>query len=165
MAGLFLMPYLDVLDTFHILVLQTTSFFFTRGYQRSSRVLFDFLNCYEQATCQVINRDKSFYIASKHYAHLHARQISALTRIQRFSLPFMYLGCNLYHGRCKKVYFSYLIGLFPSLILSLLWRFLFFKLSALITAAHGGCGCPSAYCWGSLHALFQRCKFTTTYPN
>lgn len=35
--------------------------------------------------------------------------ISGITGIRRSSLPFRYLGCNLYTGRCKKIHFSNLV--------------------------------------------------------
>lgn len=82
---------------------------FTRGHRRSLRALFYFLSCYERASGQLINKEKSFFVSSSHCSPLQGRVISGITGIRRSSLPFRYLGCNLYTGRCKKIYFSNLV--------------------------------------------------------
>lgn len=82
---------------------------FTRGHRRSLRALFDFIGRYEKASGQLINKDKSFFVASPRCSPLQGRIISSLVGIRRSTLPFRYLGCTLYTGRCKKVYFASLV--------------------------------------------------------
>lgn len=82
---------------------------FARADRRSIHRLFAFLELYEHASGQQINRDKSSFIISKHSSHGHSRMIGAVSGMKEGRLPFKYLGCIVYKGRNKRDYFQHLI--------------------------------------------------------
>lgn len=71
---------------------------FARADRRSIHRLFDFLDLYERASGQQINKDKSSFVISKHSSHGHSRMIGAVSGIKEGRLPFQYLGCLVYKG-------------------------------------------------------------------
>lgn len=84
---------------------------FARADRRSIHRLFDFLDLYERASGQQINKDKSSFVISKHSSHGHSRMIGAVSGIKEGRLPFKYLGCIVYKGRKKREYFQHLIDI------------------------------------------------------
>jgi hypothetical protein len=82
---------------------------FTKGNRRSLRSLFDFLNRYEAASGQRINKSKSSCYVSRRCPSDRIRVLAHLTGIPFSSLPFKYLGCWLFHGRRKRVYFQHIV--------------------------------------------------------
>ncbi|XP_027167252.1 uncharacterized protein LOC113767379 [Coffea eugenioides] len=85
---------------------------FARGDRRSVGNLLRFLTLYQNGAGQRINKQKSFFIASKRCGAGQIRQIQHLTGFRHGSFPFSYLGCNLYAGHRKKEYFHFLIEKF-----------------------------------------------------
>lgn len=76
---------------------------------------------YENATGQKINREKSFFITSKRCTLAKSRVFAALTGMKSGSVPFLYLGCNLFKGRAKASYFQYVLDKMEGRFSSFLW--------------------------------------------
>lgn len=81
----------------------------SKANRRSVSKLFDFLNVYELASGQQINKSKSSFLISRHSSVAHNRMVSGLSGIHMGKLPFKYLGCYLYKGRRKLSYFQHLV--------------------------------------------------------
>ncbi|XP_060195017.1 uncharacterized protein LOC132624223 [Lycium barbarum] len=67
------------------------------------------LRKYEAASGQRVNMDKSsFYI--HHKVDLHReRRIRKITNMRKGSFPFIYLGCPVFYGRRKSIYYADLV--------------------------------------------------------
>ncbi|CDP11300.1 unnamed protein product [Coffea canephora] len=85
---------------------------FVRGDRRSVGNLVHFLNLYQTATGQRVNNHKGLFISSRRCGSGQIRRIQQMTGFRHGALPLSYLGCNLYAGRRKKVYFQFLIDKF-----------------------------------------------------
>lgn len=73
------------------------------------RTLISFLSRYEVASGQKMNRSKSMFVPSKHCTIRQTRAIAFLSGFSKGSLPFIYLGNNLFRGRPRKIYFQYVL--------------------------------------------------------
>ncbi|XP_031100850.1 uncharacterized protein LOC116004818 [Ipomoea triloba] len=82
---------------------------FANGGVNSLRNLSKVLKIYQQASGQKINSDKSFFITSK---HCNLNRITAMEEIldmKRSSLPFRYLGVNIFQGRNKIIFYQHIL--------------------------------------------------------
>ncbi|XP_071906094.1 uncharacterized protein [Coffea arabica] len=85
---------------------------FVRGDKRLVGNLVHFLNLYQTATGQRVNNHKGLFISSRRCGSGQIRRIQQMTGFRHGALALSYLGCNLYAGRRKKVYFQFLIDKF-----------------------------------------------------
>nr|XP_027077062.1 uncharacterized protein LOC113700825 [Coffea arabica] len=85
---------------------------FARGDRRSMVNLVHFLTLYQEGAGQWINKQKSFFIASRRCSTGQIRHIQHLTGFKQGTFPFTYLGCNLFVGHRKKEYFQFLVDKF-----------------------------------------------------
>lgn len=82
---------------------------FTKGNRATLRHLLDFFRLYETATGQAINFSKSSFVISNRCRLSQVRVLEHFTGISCTTLPMTYLGCPLFNGRKKVVYFAPLI--------------------------------------------------------
>ena len=82
---------------------------FTWGTKRSTRELGKYLQLFEEVSGQRINRNKSGFIISMRCPLHQVRALTHILGIKKTTLPLDYLGCSLYQGRTKAVYFQPLI--------------------------------------------------------
>ena len=85
---------------------------FAHGDRRSVGNLIRFLTLYQTTAGQRVNTHKSLFIISRRCGTSQIRRIQQMTGFRHGSLPLSYLGCHLYAGRRKKVYFQFLIDKF-----------------------------------------------------
>ncbi|XP_027060693.1 uncharacterized protein [Coffea arabica] len=85
---------------------------FAREDRRSVVNLVRFLTLYQEGAGQRINKQKSFFIASRRCSAGQIRRIQHLKGFKQGSFPFSYLGCNLYVGHRKKEFLQFLVEKF-----------------------------------------------------
>jgi hypothetical protein len=82
---------------------------FTNGSSNSLNNLMNFLLDYQNSSGQKINYSKSNFIASKNLSPTGKSKISNITNFGEGSIPFLYLGCYIFHGRSRPIYFDNII--------------------------------------------------------
>ncbi|XP_060202505.1 uncharacterized protein LOC132630945 [Lycium barbarum] len=84
----------------------------------SLKLMMKRLRNYEKASGQLVNTDKScYYIHHKVLARVN-RRIKRHTKMRNRSFPFTYLGCPVFYGRRKLIYYEDLIKKVMKRILS-----------------------------------------------
>ncbi|XP_019183742.1 PREDICTED: uncharacterized protein LOC109178660 [Ipomoea nil] len=71
--------------------------------------LSDILKHYQTGSGQKINYSKSFFVTSKHYSTERLSTMSRILSMQHSSLPFRYLGVNMFAGRNRTHYYYHLL--------------------------------------------------------
>lgn len=79
---------------------------FINGSKSSLNVLMNFLAAYEVESGHCINKSKSCFIVSEKVAATRIQTVADVTGYSQKSLPIKYLGCQLFVGRKKIVYFN-----------------------------------------------------------
>ncbi|XP_059306330.1 uncharacterized protein LOC132057746 [Lycium ferocissimum] len=103
----------------------------TVSYDRSAdpvslKKMIKILRDYERTSGQLVNNDKSsFYVHEKVLAVVVGR-IRRKTGMRKGSFPFAYLGCPVFYGRRKTVYYENLIKKVMNRVMSWQNRFLSF---------------------------------------
>jgi len=82
---------------------------FANGSSNSLKTLVETLKQYQAGSGQSINFTKSFFVTSKHCSGRRAATMSRILGMQRSSLPFRYLGVNLFRGRNRLFYHQRLL--------------------------------------------------------
>lgn len=78
---------------------------FTNGSRTSLSRFYEFLSLYEETSGLCINKSKSAFYVSKRCPHNHLRRIELVSGISQGGFPFRYLGCWLYKGRKRILFF------------------------------------------------------------
>jgi hypothetical protein len=68
-----------------------------------------FLKDYQVASGQRINNHKSKFYASKHIPLARKTKINNINNFDEGNLPFTYLGCNIFSGKSRPIYFDNII--------------------------------------------------------
>ncbi|XP_060185616.1 uncharacterized protein LOC132615077 [Lycium barbarum] len=82
---------------------------FTSAHPESLKSIMRVLNQYEQASGQLINKEKSSYYMYSKVGNTLIQSFADNIGISRGQFPFIYLGCTIFHSRKKKVYYAELI--------------------------------------------------------
>lgn len=82
---------------------------FTNGSSSSLKALKETLRQYQAGSGQRINFNKSFFVTSKHCTAQRANSMSRILGMQRSTLPFRYLGVNLFCGRNRLSHYHRLL--------------------------------------------------------
>jgi mannosylglycoprotein endo-beta-mannosidase len=85
---------------------------FTNGNSKSLSNLMNFLLDYQQMSGQKINYFKSQFLASKHINNNRKIKIASITKFVEGKIPFLYLGCNIFYGKSRPIYFENIIQKF-----------------------------------------------------
>ncbi|XP_019167707.1 PREDICTED: uncharacterized protein LOC109163418 [Ipomoea nil] len=76
---------------------------------RSLKALSDVLKQYQAGFGQKINYNKSFFVTSKHYYTGRLSTLSHILSMQHCTLPFRYLGVNMFAGSNRVHYYYHLL--------------------------------------------------------
>lgn len=79
---------------------------FLNGRESSLKNTMDFLAKYQKASSQEISPNKSCFLVSSKLVASRMQIIQRITRFSRGKLPFIYLGCPIFKGISKQVYFE-----------------------------------------------------------
>ncbi|GAA0163798.1 hypothetical protein LIER_39663 [Lithospermum erythrorhizon] len=79
---------------------------FTRGSKSSLDKVMKFLDHYQTASGQVINRDKSSCILSNKATVARCSIVLKAIGFRKVSLPFTYLGIPIYKGKKQTIFFD-----------------------------------------------------------
>ncbi|XP_027170444.1 uncharacterized protein LOC113770234 [Coffea eugenioides] len=79
---------------------------FSSGLKRSVRLVLKALEDYSLVSGQQVNHQKSCFLTHSNFPRARKRMLGELTGFSSREFPVKYLGCPLYVGRRKKVYFS-----------------------------------------------------------
>ena len=82
---------------------------FLNGRRESIKNMMEFLIKCQVVAGQKISASKSCFLASKKMAAWRLSMISKVTGFSKGSLPFTYLGCTIFKGRTKQIYFKDLV--------------------------------------------------------
>jgi hypothetical protein len=82
---------------------------FTNGNTKSLSHLMNFLLDYQLMLGQKINHTKSKFLSSKHINTHRKNKIASITNFAEGNIPFLYLGCNIFYGKSKPIYFENII--------------------------------------------------------
>ena len=93
---------------------------FSSGTRSSLTLVKDVLEGYSLVSDQRVNRQKRCFLVHSQLPAQRTALIGQVIRFQRRVLPIRYLGCPLYVGRRKKVYFVDIYNAVAARILS--WR-------------------------------------------
>ena len=83
---------------------------FTSGKSKTLKILMHTLKEYEKISGQLINGDKSHFILHSSAFNSTRDRIKRLTGFKQNQGPITYLGCPLFVGRPRNVYFSDLMN-------------------------------------------------------
>ncbi|XP_055824484.1 uncharacterized protein LOC129893019 [Solanum dulcamara] len=83
---------------------------FSSGRSQTLQLIMDTLHTYESTSGQLINRDKSHFMIPSNAFNSTVRRIKQVTGFRQKNSPITYLGCPLYIGRQKLIYYSDLIA-------------------------------------------------------
>ncbi|XP_019157181.1 PREDICTED: uncharacterized protein LOC109153773 [Ipomoea nil] len=82
---------------------------FANGASGSLKALAEVLKKYEAASGQKINFHKSFFVTARSCPSHRASAIARILGMQQSSLPFRYLGVNLFKGRNRPIFYKHLL--------------------------------------------------------
>ncbi|XP_031112253.1 uncharacterized protein LOC116016235 [Ipomoea triloba] len=82
---------------------------FASGSRKSLQNIKATLQEYEQASGQKINFSKSFFVTSKFASTARINTITRELGMHRHTIPFKYLGVNLFKGRNKSFYYQHIL--------------------------------------------------------
>ncbi|XP_055814172.1 uncharacterized protein LOC129883562 [Solanum dulcamara] len=83
---------------------------FSSGRAQTLQLIMETLHTYESTSGQLINRDKSQFMVPSNAFNSTVRRIKKVTGFRQKDSPITYLGCPLYIGRQKLIYYSDLIA-------------------------------------------------------
>ncbi|XP_070030586.1 uncharacterized protein [Nicotiana sylvestris] len=83
---------------------------FTSGSNASINLIMDTIRRYENSSGQKVNNDKSFFLTAPNTCATRINRIRNATGYMDKNFPFTYLGCPIYIGRKKLVYFDCLVN-------------------------------------------------------
>ncbi|XP_055802634.1 uncharacterized protein LOC129871697 [Solanum dulcamara] len=83
---------------------------FSSGRSHTLKLIMETLHTYEHALGQLINRDKSNFMVPSNAFNSTIRRIKKVTGFKQKDSPITYLGCPLYIGRQRIIYYSELIA-------------------------------------------------------
>ncbi|XP_015160416.1 uncharacterized protein [Solanum tuberosum] len=83
---------------------------FTSGRQKTLKLIMQTLNSYEETSGQLINRDKSHFMVHSCAFNSTRDRIKKITGFKQKEGPITYLGCPLFVGRPRIIYFADLIN-------------------------------------------------------
>ncbi|XP_055802719.1 uncharacterized protein LOC129871761 [Solanum dulcamara] len=83
---------------------------FSSGRSHTLKLIMETLHTYEHASGQLINRDKSNFMVPSNAFNSTVRRIKKVTGFKQKNSPITYLGCPLYIGRQRIIYYSELIA-------------------------------------------------------
>nr|XP_016469034.1 PREDICTED: uncharacterized protein LOC107791464 [Nicotiana tabacum] len=83
---------------------------FTSGGRASLQKIMEILNNYEHTSRQQINRQKSHFMVSPPAFPATIRGVQQITGFTKKESPITYMGCPLYIGRMRIVYFNSLVA-------------------------------------------------------
>lgn len=96
----------------------TILFYFAN--RRPVKLMMGVLRNYEKVSGQLINLSKSFFYLHEKSPISIGQKLRRWTGIRQGSFPFSYLGCPIFYGRKKKVYFEGMVKKVTSKVLS--WK-------------------------------------------
>ncbi|XP_019175643.1 PREDICTED: uncharacterized protein LOC109170965 [Ipomoea nil] len=82
---------------------------FVNGSSGSLKALSEVLQLYQDGSEQKINYSKSFFVTSKHCRSGRVAAMSQILAMQCTTLPFRYLGVNMFTGRNRTHYYQHLL--------------------------------------------------------
>ncbi|KAK6780052.1 hypothetical protein RDI58_022236 [Solanum bulbocastanum] len=82
---------------------------FTSTDRQSMKIIMNTLKEYEQSSEQLINKEKSHFMIPSNTSQDIIDSIQEVTGFTRQDSPISYLGCPLYIGRQRIIYFSHLV--------------------------------------------------------
>ncbi|XP_059289514.1 uncharacterized protein LOC132043044 [Lycium ferocissimum] len=83
---------------------------FSSGKKKSLQLIMKTLSKYEQVSGQLINRDKSHFMVHPETSQFTIARINKVTGFNQEGTPITYLGCPLYVGRQRILYFSNMVA-------------------------------------------------------
>lgn len=83
---------------------------FLNGRNISMEAMMHFSNDYQLASGQKVSSSKSTFLVSSKMPVTRVMMISKATGFSRGSLPFKYLGCLIFKGLSKQIYFEELVN-------------------------------------------------------
>ncbi|XP_019240872.1 PREDICTED: uncharacterized protein LOC109220861 [Nicotiana attenuata] len=83
---------------------------FTSGSRYSLHKIMGILQAYEQTSGQLINKNKSHFMVSPSAFQSTSRRVTQITGFSRKNSPITYLGCPLYTGRKRIIFFNSIIS-------------------------------------------------------
>ncbi|KAK4706326.1 hypothetical protein R3W88_034116 [Solanum pinnatisectum] len=83
---------------------------FTSGRRQSLKLIMHTLATYERVSGQLINKTKSHFFLHSNAFRTTCDRIRKYTGFQQKETPISYLGCPLFFGRPKNIYFSNIIN-------------------------------------------------------
>ncbi|XP_049364529.1 uncharacterized protein LOC125829336 [Solanum verrucosum] len=83
---------------------------FTSGRKKSLELIMHTLNIYEETSGQLVNKDKSHFMVHSNAFNSTKDRIKRVTGFKQKEGHITYLGCPLYIGRPRIIYFSDLIN-------------------------------------------------------
>ncbi|XP_075098919.1 uncharacterized protein LOC142175818 [Nicotiana tabacum] len=82
---------------------------FTGGNNKSVKFIMKQISNYENASGQLVNRNKSFFITVPRASPSRINRMRNATGFMDKNFPFNYLGCPIYIGRKKIIYFDAMV--------------------------------------------------------
>ncbi|KAK6803132.1 hypothetical protein RDI58_000916 [Solanum bulbocastanum] len=79
---------------------------FTSGRRQSLKLIMNTLSCYEGTSGQLINKAKSHFLLHSNAFRSTCVRVKRCTGFHQKEAPLMYLGCPIFIGRPKIIYFS-----------------------------------------------------------
>lgn len=83
---------------------------FTSGRSKSLELIMKVLSVYESNSGQLINKSKSHFIVPPHVFKRSVDRVKSITGFLQKKAPFTYLGCPLYIGRQRIIYYSDMVS-------------------------------------------------------
>lgn len=83
---------------------------FTSGTSRSLELIVKTLSTYERVSGQLVNRNKSHFLVTSDASQRTCHRVQSITGFSQKKDPVTYLGCPLYIGRQKVIYFSDMVS-------------------------------------------------------
>ncbi|XP_060212152.1 uncharacterized protein LOC132639745 [Lycium barbarum] len=92
-----------------ILAAEMTLLFFASAESESLQRIMRILRSYEEASGQMINREKSRYYMHDKVSFNLIQEVGNITTFSRGQFPFKYLGCPIFYARRKKIFYADMI--------------------------------------------------------
>ncbi|KAK6791449.1 hypothetical protein RDI58_010530 [Solanum bulbocastanum] len=135
---------------------------FTSGRKHSLKLIMQTLATYERVSGQLINKAKSHFLLHPNAFRTTSDRIKKSTGFHKKQAPITYLGCPLFIGRPKLIYFSELINKIRNRVIGWKSRILSYGDKATLIK-HVLQSLPITFCQPSLHPQVSSSRFKISW--